>query len=180
MMTLEEIAELQEQLDGETALTARDLEALICNLRIEQARLERLLREQRKVEDTTVLDRPSDQTLGLAHRVRIYIDVCLNRQRKAEVGTLTAWQSEKFKETTKAWARRLTEEDTGHQLDFAQIKGVYAARALADLIERAESDPSITDADIDRARWTDKTWTITEHVLRCRLIEFDEARGIYR
>lgn len=177
MMTLEEIAELQERLDGETALTARDLEALICNLRIEQARLERLLREQRKVEDTTVLDRPSDQTLGLAHRVRIYIDVCLNRQRKAEVGT---WQSEKFKETTKAWARRLTEEDTGHQLDFAQIKGVYAARALADLIERAESDPSITDADIDRARWTDKTWTITEHVLHCRLIEFDEARGIYR
>jgi hypothetical protein len=170
MMTLEEIAELQEQLDGETALTARDLEALICNLRIEQARLERLLREQRKVEDTTVLDRPSDQTLDLAHRVRIYIDVCLNRQRKAE----------KFKETTKAWARRLTEEDTGHQLDFAQIKGVYAVRALADLIERAESDPSITDADIDRARWTDKTWTITEHVLRCRLIEFDEARGIYR
>lgn len=179
MMTLEEIAELQERLDGETALTARDLEALICNLRIEQARLERLLREQRKVEDTTVLDRPSDQTLGLAHRVRIYIDVCLNRQRKAEVGTLTA-QSEKFKETTKAWARRLTEEDTGHQLDFAQIKGVYAVRALADLIERAESDPSITDADIDRARWTDKTWTITEHVLHCRLIEFDEARGIYR
>ena len=95
MMTLEEIAELQERLDGETALTARDLEAL-------------------------------------------------------------------------------------HQLDFAQIKGVYAARALADLIERAESDPSITDADIDRARWTDKTWTITEHVLHCRLIEFDEARGIYR
>ena len=59
-------------------------------------------------------------------------------------------------------------------------KGVYAARALADLIERAESDPSITDADIDRACWTDKTWTITEHVLHCRLIEFDEARGIYR
>lgn len=105
MMTLEEIAELQEQLDGETALTARDLEALICNLRIEQARLERLLREQRKVEDTTVLDRPSDQTLDLAHRVRIYIDVCLNRQRKAEVGTLMAWQSEKFKETTKARSR---------------------------------------------------------------------------
>ena len=180
MMTLEEIAELQERLDGETALTARDLEALICNLRIEQARLERLLREQRKVEDTTVLDRPSDQTLGLAHRVRIYIDVCLNRQRKAEVGTLTAWQSEKFKGD---------HQGVGSSADRGGYRAPARLRADKGRVRRARTrrpdrarrvGPSITDADIDRARWTDKTWTITEHVLHCRLIEFDEARGIYR